>query len=104
MGSVVGLAPPAAASAEVLGSELRMVAENVAKWLHESVGSGAAERAGRFFRADDRLRVAAATSGPIVSRLQQEVARLSAEQSQWQFHPPQQLVIIDEPPWSRLFR
>ncbi|WP_434326540.1 MobF family relaxase [Paenarthrobacter nicotinovorans] len=94
MGSVVGLAP-AAASAEVLGSELRMVTENVAKWLHESVGSGAAERAGRFFRADDRLRVAAANSGPIVCRLQQEVAWLSAEQSQWQFHP-NQLVIIDE--------
>ena len=94
MGSVVGLAP-AAASAEVLGSELRMVTENVVKWLHESVGSGAAERAGRFFLADDRLRVAAAPSGPIVSRLHQEVARLSAEQSQWQFHP-NQLVIIDE--------
>ncbi|BCW62828.1 AAA family ATPase [Arthrobacter sp. StoSoilB22] len=93
-GSVVGLAP-AAASAEVLGSELRMVTENVAKWLHESVGSGAAERAERFFRADDRFRVAAATRGPIVSRLQQEVARLSAEQTQWQFRP-NQLVIIDE--------
>ncbi|MCM0616822.1 relaxase domain-containing protein [Paenarthrobacter sp. TYUT067] len=94
VGSVVGLAP-AAASAEVLGSELRMVTENVAKWLHESVGSGAAERAERFFRADDRFRVAAATRGPIVSRLQQEVARLSAEQTQWQFRP-NQLVIIDE--------
>ncbi|WP_197273506.1 MobF family relaxase [Arthrobacter sp. ZBG10] len=94
LGSVVGLAP-AAASAEVLGSELRMVTENVSKWLHESVGSGAAERAGRFFRAGDRLRVAAALGGPIVGRLQQEVARLSAEQSKWQFHP-NQLVIIDE--------
>lgn len=94
MGSVVGLAP-AAASAEVLGSELRMVTENVAKWLHESVGSGAAERAARFFHADDRLRTASTSSGPIVSRLQQEVARLSAEQSHWQFHR-NQLVIIDE--------
>ncbi|WP_422758484.1 MobF family relaxase [Paenarthrobacter sp. C1] len=93
MGSVVGLAP-AAASAEVLGSELSMATENVAKWLHESVGSGAAERAGRFFHADDRLR-AAAVSGRNVGRLQQEVARLSAEQSQWQFHP-NQLVIVDE--------
>ncbi|MGR0161103.1 MobF family relaxase [Paenarthrobacter nitroguajacolicus] len=93
MGSVVGLAP-AAASAEVLGSELRMVTENVAKWLHESVGSGAAERAGRFFQADDRLR-AAAVPGRNVCRLQQEVARLAAEQSQWQFRP-NQLVIIDE--------
>ncbi|MDR6438739.1 conjugative relaxase-like TrwC/TraI family protein [Paenarthrobacter nicotinovorans] len=94
LGSVVGLAP-AAASAEVLGSELRMVTENVAKWLHESVGAGAAERAGRFFRADDRLRVAAATRGPIVGRLQQEVARLAAEQNQWLFRP-NQLVIVDE--------
>lgn len=94
LGSVVGLAP-AAASAEVLGSELRMVTENVAKWLHESVGYGAAERAARFFHADDRLRTAAMFSGPIVSRLQQEVARLAAEQSQWRFQP-NQLVIIDE--------
>ncbi|MFJ6453990.1 MobF family relaxase [Paenarthrobacter sp. NPDC091669] len=94
LGSVVGLAP-AAASAEVLGSELRMVTENVAKWLHESVGSGAAERAGRFFRTDDRLRTAATSSGPIVIRLQQEVARLAAEQNQWLFRP-NQLVIVDE--------
>ncbi len=94
VGSVVGLAP-AAASAEVLGSELRMVTENIAKWLHESVGSGAAERAARFFQADERLHGARTPSGPIVGRLQQEVARLSAEQSQWRFHP-NQLVIIDE--------
>lgn len=94
VGSVVGLAP-AAASAEVLGVELRMVTENVAKWLHESVGSGAAERADRFFQADDRLRRASVSRGPIVGRLQQEVARLTAEQNQWLFHP-KQLVIVDE--------
>ncbi|ASN19948.1 MobF family relaxase [Arthrobacter sp. YN] len=93
-GSVVGLAP-AAASAEVLGSELRMVTENVAKWLHESIGPGAAERADRFYLADNRLRTAAAPLGPFVNRLQQEVTRLAAEQSQWQFHP-NQLAIIDE--------
>ncbi|MBP2266388.1 conjugative relaxase-like TrwC/TraI family protein [Pseudarthrobacter sp. PvP004] len=94
MGSVVGLAP-AAASAEVLGSELCMVTENVAKWLHESVGSGAAERAARCFQADDRLRRASVPHGPIVTRLQQEVARLAAEQNQWLFRP-NQLVIVDE--------
>ncbi|MDR6637066.1 MobF family relaxase [Paenarthrobacter nitroguajacolicus] len=94
MGSVVGLAP-AAASAEVLGSELRMVTENVAKWLHESGGSGAAERADRFFQADDRLRRASVPRAPIFSRLQQEVARLAAEQNQWLFRP-NQLVIVDE--------
>ncbi|TVU58460.1 AAA family ATPase [Paenarthrobacter nitroguajacolicus] len=94
VGSVVGLAP-AAASAEVLGSELRMVTENVAKWLHESVGSGAAERADRFFQAENRLRRASVPHVPIISRLQQEVARLAAEQNQWQFRPDQ-LVIVDE--------
>lgn len=94
VGTVVGLAP-AAASAEVLGSELRMVTENVAKWLHESVGSGAAERAGRFFQADDRLRRASVPRDRIVSRLQQEVARLAAEQNRWLFRP-NQLVIVDE--------
>ena len=94
MSSVIGLAP-AAASAEVLGSELRMVTENVAKWLHESVGSGAAERAARFFQADDRLRTAGTPRGPTVNRLQQEVARLAAEQSQWRLQP-KQLVIVDE--------
>ncbi|WOC62656.1 MobF family relaxase [Paenarthrobacter sp. AT5] len=94
VGSVVGLAP-AAASAEVLGSELRMVTENVAKWLHESVGSGAAERADRFFQTENRLRRASVPHGPIVSRLQQELARLAAEQNQWLFRP-NQLVIVDE--------
>ncbi len=42
-GTVVGLAPSATAAAE-LGQALGIGCENTAKWLHESVGSGAQRR------------------------------------------------------------
>lgn len=45
-GSVVGLAPSAAA-ASVLSKEIGASTENTAKWLYESVGEGAARRAER---------------------------------------------------------
>ncbi|MBT8160097.1 MULTISPECIES: MobF family relaxase [Arthrobacter] len=89
-GSVVGLAP-AAASAEVLGRELSMVTENVAKWLYESVGEGAGHRAERFFAAEQGLGNSPAPS----ARLAQETTRLAAEQNRWRFHP-KQLVVVDE--------
>ncbi|MBT2515457.1 AAA family ATPase [Arthrobacter sp. ISL-30] len=89
-GSVVGLAP-AAASAEVLGRELSMVTENVAKWLYESVGRGASQRAERFFAAEERL----VNSGAANTPLAQEATRLAAEQNRWRFHP-NQLVVDDE--------
>ncbi|MFF2032087.1 MobF family relaxase [Arthrobacter sp. NPDC058192] len=89
-GSVVGLAP-AAASAEVLGRELSMVTENVAKWLYESVGMGAGQRAERFFAVEQRL----LNFGVESTRLAQEATRLAAEQERWRFHP-NQLVVVDE--------
>ncbi len=89
-GSVVGLAP-SAASAEVLGRELSMVTENVAKWLYESVGAGASHRGERFFATEERLRTACATN----TRVAQEAVRLAAEQNWWRFHP-NQLVVVDE--------
>ncbi|MFK4299359.1 conjugative relaxase-like TrwC/TraI family protein [Arthrobacter sp. GAS37] len=89
-GSVVGLAP-AAASAEVLGRELSMVTENVAKWLYESVGQGASRRAERYFAIETLLGTFARTK----IRLAQEAARLAAEQDRWRFHP-NQLVVVDE--------
>jgi conjugative relaxase-like TrwC/TraI family protein len=89
-GSVIGLAP-AAASAEVLGRELSMATENVAKWLYESVGQGAIHRAERFYDAEKRLSTAVAT----MTALAQEATRLAAEQNRWRFHP-NQLVIVDE--------
>jgi conjugative relaxase-like TrwC/TraI family protein len=92
-GSVIGLAP-AAASADVLGQELRMTTENVAKWLHESMGQGAASRAERFFHFQTLL-----TSSPSGDRRRiafaQAAARLATTQQRWCFQA-NQLVIIDE--------
>ncbi|MCQ9163917.1 MobF family relaxase [Arthrobacter sp. STN4] len=89
-GSVIGLAP-AAASADVLGRKLGLPAENVAKWLYESVGQGAAHRAERF-------RDLEATAGPEhwqQMRTAQRLADLAMRQEQWSFRR-NQLVIVDE--------
>lgn len=94
VGTVVGLAP-AAASAEVLGRELAMSTENVAKWLYESVGQGAGDRAARFFDTEPHLSGQAAARSPHATRLTQEATRLAAEQNRWRFHP-NQLVVVDE--------
>lgn len=93
-GTVVGLAP-AAASAEVLGRELVLATENVAKWLYESVGQGAGNRAAQFFDTEQRLTNQAANGGPQATRLAQRAARLAAEQDRWRFYP-NQLVVVDE--------
>ena len=93
-GTVVGLAP-AAASAEVLGRELALTTENVAKWLYESVGQGASCRAAQFFDTEQRLTNQGAAMGPYAARLAQRVTRLAAEQDRWRFHP-NQLVVVDE--------
>ncbi|MDD1477903.1 MobF family relaxase [Arthrobacter sp. H16F315] len=91
--TVVGLAP-AAASAEVLGRELAMATENVAKWLYESVGQAAGHRAAQFFDTEQQLTVGA-TPGPRALQLAQRAARIAAEQDRWRFHP-NQLVVVDE--------
>jgi hypothetical protein len=93
-GTVVGLAP-AAASAEVLGRELALATENVAKWLYESVGQGAGNRAAQFFQTEQRLTNQVTVGGPRATRLAQKAIRLAAEQDRWRFHP-NQLVIVDE--------
>lgn len=93
-GTVVGLAP-AAASAEVLGRELAVATENVAKWLYESAGQGAGNRASQFFDTEQRLTNQLAINGPQATRLAQKTARLAAEQDRWRFHP-NQLVVVDE--------
>ncbi|MFJ4208085.1 MobF family relaxase [Paenarthrobacter sp. NPDC089675] len=92
-GSVVGLAP-AAASAEVLGSELALVAENVSKWLYESVGSGAAQRSSAFFDAESQL-ASHGTTNATKALIEQRITRLAAEQTQWTFRA-NQLVVVDE--------
>lgn len=93
-GTVVGLAP-AAASAEVLGRELALATENVAKWLYESVGQGAGNRAAQFFDTVQRLTNLVANEGPHATSLVQRATRLAAEQDRWRFHP-NQLVVVDE--------
>ncbi|MDR6507722.1 MobF family relaxase [Arthrobacter oryzae] len=93
-GTVVGLAP-AAASAQVLGRELALATENVAKWLYESVGQGAGNRAAQFFDTEQRLTNQGAALGPYATRLAQKATRLAAEQDRWRFHS-NQLVIVDE--------
>lgn len=93
-GTVVGLAP-AAASAEVLGRELALTTENVAKWLYESVGQGAGNRAAQFFDTEERLANHVANRGPQATLLAQKATRLAAEQDRWRFHP-NQLVVVDE--------
>lgn len=92
-GSVIGLAP-AAASAEVLGQELRVVTENVTKWLHESMGQSAATRGERFFHIQELLGSSKYSDRRSIA-FAQEAARLAATQQRWCFHPSQ-LVIIDE--------
>jgi conjugative relaxase-like TrwC/TraI family protein len=93
-GTVVGLAP-AAASAEVLGRELALATENVAKWLYESVGQRASHRAAQFFEVEHLLSIVAADRGPQALRLAQKATRLAAERDKWRFHA-NQLVIVDE--------
>ncbi|MFE4837383.1 MobF family relaxase [Arthrobacter sp. NPDC056691] len=93
-GTVVGLAP-AAASAEVLGRELALTTENVAKWLHESAGQGAGNRAAQFFDVEQRLTRHQADRNPHAVRLAQKAAWLTAEQDRWRFHR-NQLIVVDE--------
>lgn len=89
-GSVVGLAP-AAASADVLGRKLGLAAENVAKWLYETVGQGAAHRAEQF----RDLEAAGSQSSWQRVRSVQRMADLAMRQEQWAFRR-NQLVIVDE--------
>ena len=94
--SVVGLAP-AAASAEVLGRELGVATENVAKWLYESIGQGASNRAARFFDTERRLSDSVTTTGPRVIRLAQEANSTggSSNRTSWSSST--------KPPWCPRF-
>lgn len=97
-GSVVALAP-SAVSADVLATALGIPSENVAKWLHESAGAGAANRAERNLASERVLRSLQPDQTPNTRRKQERViqtlASLAAEQCHWHFHA-NQLVIVDE--------
>jgi conjugative relaxase-like TrwC/TraI family protein len=91
-GSVVGLAPSAAA-AEVLADELGLDTENTAKWLteHRRLPSLIAERR--------RLRAQLPIGRPLAphpsEHLSERLAALDADIARWQLRPGQ-LVIVDE--------
>lgn len=94
-GSVVGLAPSAAAAGE-LAKALGMRCETTAKWLWEATGPGADKR--RTARAGLRERcIAAHERGDIDTAMSAVTAiqRLDGEQQRWQLRPGQ-LLIVDE--------
>lgn len=97
--SVIGLAPSAVV-AGVLGDEIGVHTDNVAKWLYESVGDGAAHRAARVARREARLaRLEAGHADPSTARtieaLRAQLAGDYAEQAAYTMRPGQ-LIIVDE--------
>lgn len=103
--SVIGLAPSAVA-AGVLGDEIGVDTDNVAKWLFESVGEGAARRAERVVNHEARLEAIDEKLADTPPRnrpklikqreaIQAKLAQDYATQAQYRFHA-NQLIIIDE--------
>ena len=106
-GTVIGLAPSAVAAA-VLGEDIDAATDNVAKWLYESVGDGAARRAlaieeleRDLTQAEDALAGAPARGKEryrAQARVSATCARLAskyAEQATYRMRPGQ-LIILDE--------
>lgn len=89
-GSVVGLAPSAAA-AEVLADAVGIPAENTAKWITEN--RRLPEREARL--RDCAARLARAYPSPATRQLQREGAAEMAAYRRWSLRPGQ-LVIVDE--------
>jgi conjugative relaxase-like TrwC/TraI family protein len=89
-GSVVGLAPSAAA-ADVLAQSLGIGCENTAKWLVEH--DAEPDRLHRIDRG--RAALHAAPDAATARTLADHVSRLTAQVERWQLHPGQ-LVILDE--------
>jgi conjugative relaxase-like TrwC/TraI family protein len=90
-GSVVGLAPSAAA-AEVLADELGIDTENTAKWLTEH--RQGPERMARLERLNGQLE-AAKLSAWTAKAVRQRISALRTELKRWELRPGQ-IVIVDE--------
>ncbi|HEX2398500.1 MAG TPA: AAA family ATPase, partial [Mycobacterium sp.] len=94
-GSVIGIAPSAAA-AEVLGDKLGIETENIAKWIHESLGAGAQERADWLTTCQKTVRKSIRLADDAARRRWLESLRtVDAEARHWTLHPGQ-LLIVDE--------
>jgi conjugative relaxase-like TrwC/TraI family protein len=94
-GTVVALAPSAAA-AEVLADSLDLSADNVAKWIHESIGIGAEQR--QKWIADTEAAAQLALNAGRRRRAQRLYAAAAAartEHDRWHLRS-NQLVIVDE--------
>lgn len=89
-GSVVGLAPSAAA-ADVLGTALGIPAENTTKWLVEH--DTQPDRHARLTRA--KAARPRAASREAAREIAAHIQRLTHDLNRWSFHPGQ-LVVIDE--------
>jgi len=92
LGSVVGLAPSAAA-AEVLADDLGIDTENVAKWLTEH-----RKQSGRMAERDELVHRLAGLSTNLsvpVQAIHTRLAALDADIAKWELRPGQ-LVIVDE--------
>jgi conjugative relaxase-like TrwC/TraI family protein len=94
-GSVIALAPSSSASA-VLSDAIGSPAENIAKWVYESVGLGAEERRDRIRKTEYAVQEARrAGRRRREYRLSGLLAALRAEQDRWTFRSSQ-LIIVDE--------
>jgi conjugative relaxase-like TrwC/TraI family protein len=94
-GTVLGLAPSAAAAHE-LADALGVPCENTAKWLHESTGPAAQQRAAlRVGLLERRTAAAAAGDARGVGRVDAALARLDAQQDRWWLRPGM-LLVVDE--------
>ena len=95
-GTVVAVAPSSAAADE-LSDSLGVPSENVAKWIHESIGLGAAQRADWISRAEHAL--GTTSRHPRAKRRQlqllSKLAEARSEQDRWQLRQGQ-LLIVDE--------
>ncbi|WP_315097409.1 MobF family relaxase [uncultured Cellulomonas sp.] len=92
-GNVVGLAPSASAAATLSGA-LGARCETAAKWIYESVGDGAAQRALRYRDETDVLTDPAASYW-VRNAANQQRGALAMAQDQWRFARGD-LVIVDE--------
>lgn len=94
-GSVTGLAP-SATSAHELATSLGIGCENSAKWLHETSGPGATQRAGILDGLASRRATAVARGDTTaVRRIDTARAGLQREQRRWALRPGQ-LLVVDE--------
>ncbi|MBW4079774.1 MAG: AAA family ATPase, partial [Acidobacteria bacterium] len=92
IGSVVGLAPSAAA-AEVLADDMGIDTDNLAKWLHEYRLQ--VQRTRELGELREKVRIIERTGGEPSPRLRASITWLDEALARWTLHKDQ-LVVVDE--------